>query len=165
MRLTSIERQQRVTDETIPKLEPGGNPLLCHRSQAHMYLVEAGAKRARSDERALGAPFHRLILREYPMSTVYDPQAFVDAVVEHLASTRHIYDPVDHVPETDSQYRVVCLAPRAEDAWKIAHLLGATASGRHTYTVAPAAALGGDPLGLGGSALGEEEDGSGETEA
>lgn len=99
------------------------------------------------------------------MSTVYDPQELVYAVVEHLASSRHIYDPVDHVPETDSQYRIVCLAPRAEDAWKIAHLLGATSRGPHTYTVAPAAALGGEPLDLSGSALDQEEDGSGENEA
>jgi hypothetical protein len=38
------------------------------------------------------------------------------AVVEHLASSRHIDEPVDHLPRPERQYRIVCLAARAEDA-------------------------------------------------
>jgi hypothetical protein len=78
------------------------------------------------------------------MSVVFRRDEFQVAIVEHLTSSRHIYIPVDHLPEADSQYRIVCLAARVEDAWKVAHLLAAVSSGSHTYTVCPACAVGGD---------------------
>lgn len=66
------------------------------------------------------------------------------AVVEHPASSRHIDEPVDHLPRPECQWRIVCLAARGEDVWKIAHLSGAASSGPYTYTLCPADAAGGD---------------------
>lgn len=75
------------------------------------------------------------------MNTVYSPDSLRYAVIEHLASSKHVCDPVDHPPQLQSQYRTVCLAARSEDAWKIAHLLCAVQSGPRTYTVCPAEAV------------------------
>lgn len=59
------------------------------------------------------------------MSVTFDPTTLLYAVVEYLKSTKHIYDPVDHKPEHDGQFRLVCLAPNADDAARLAHLLRA----------------------------------------
>lgn len=69
------------------------------------------------------------------MNIVFDPTTPFYAVVEHLKSTRHIYDPVDHKPEYDGQYRLVCLAPNAKDAARLAHLLRAMDDGTYWYSV------------------------------
>lgn len=78
------------------------------------------------------------------MTVINNPDSILYAVVEHLKSSRHIHDLVDHPPQTDSQYRIVCLTARAEDAWEIVHLLCAVGSGPYTYTVCPADSVGGD---------------------
>lgn len=75
------------------------------------------------------------------MNTVCSPDSLRYAVIEHLPSAKHVYDPVDHPPKQESQYGTVCIAARSEDAWKIAHLLCALQSGPHTYTVCPAEAV------------------------
>lgn len=69
------------------------------------------------------------------MSINFDSLALLYAVVEYLTSTKHIYDPVNHKPEHDGQYRLVCLAPNADDAARLAHLLRAMDDGTYWYSV------------------------------
>ena len=69
------------------------------------------------------------------MSIIFDSTALLYAVVEYLKSTKHIYDPVDHKPENDGQFRLVCLAPNADDAARLAHLLRAMDDGTYWYSV------------------------------
>ncbi len=69
------------------------------------------------------------------MSISFDPTALLYAVVEYLKSTKHLTDPVDHKPEHDGQYRLVCLAPDAEDAARLAHLLRDMDDGTHWYSI------------------------------
>jgi hypothetical protein len=69
------------------------------------------------------------------MSIAFDPTTLLYAVVEYLKSTKHIYDSVDHKPEHDGQFRLVCLAPNADDAARLAHLLRAMADGIYWYSV------------------------------
>ena len=65
------------------------------------------------------------------MSITFDPTIPLYAVVEHLKSTKHLYDSVDHKPEHDGQFRLVCLAPNADDAARMAHLLRAMDDGTY----------------------------------
>ena len=69
------------------------------------------------------------------MSVTFNPDEMMYAVVEYLKSSDHIYDPVDGQPERDGQYRLVCLAVRSDDAWKMAHLLRALNNGTYWYSV------------------------------
>jgi hypothetical protein len=69
------------------------------------------------------------------MSISFDPTTLLYAVVEYLKSTEHLYDPVNHKPEHDGQYRLVCLAPNADDAARLAHLLRAMDDGTYWYSV------------------------------
>lgn len=69
------------------------------------------------------------------MSVTFDPTTLLYAVIEHLKSSEHIFDPVDTKPEKDGQYRLVCLAVNSDDAWRIAHLLRALSDGRYWYGV------------------------------
>ncbi len=65
------------------------------------------------------------------MSITFDPGALLYAVVEYLKSTKHICEPVTHKPEHDGQYRLVCQAPNADDAARLAHLLRAMDDGTY----------------------------------
>lgn len=65
------------------------------------------------------------------VARTHDPTTLLYAVVEYLKSTKHLYDPVDHKPEQDGQYRLVCLAPSADDAARLAHLLRAMDDGTY----------------------------------
>ncbi len=69
------------------------------------------------------------------MSITFDPATLLYAVVEYLRSTKHLYDPVNDKPERDGQYRLVCLAPNADDAARLAHLLRAMDDGTYWYSV------------------------------
>jgi len=68
------------------------------------------------------------------MSITFDPTTRFYAVVEYLKSTKHIYDPVNHKPEQDSQYRLVCLAVNSDEAWRVDYILRALSDGRYWYT-------------------------------
>ena len=59
------------------------------------------------------------------MIITFDPSTLFYAIIECLKSAKHIYDPVDHKLEHQGQYRLVCLAPNADDAARLAHLLRA----------------------------------------
>lgn len=52
------------------------------------------------------------------MSIAFDPTTLLYAVVEYLKSTKHIYDSVDHKPEHDRQFRLVCLGAYAPTSTK-----------------------------------------------
>ena len=80
------------------------------------------------------------------MSVLYDATTLRYAVVEYLKRTSHIYDPVDTPPTEDSQYRIICLAPDAEEASRIAHLLSATGNGRFHYSISLEEPAGEDSL-------------------
>jgi hypothetical protein len=69
------------------------------------------------------------------MTIFYDADDVLYSVVEYLASSKHIYNPVKHLPRQDGQYRVVCFATRSEDAWKVAHLLCSVSNGSQTCNV------------------------------
>lgn len=73
------------------------------------------------------------------MSLTFTPPALLYAVVEHLQSSAHLYDPIDTKPEKEGQYRLVCLVVNADDAWRLAHLLRAlnssSSDGRYRYSV------------------------------
>jgi hypothetical protein len=75
------------------------------------------------------------------MSIPFNPGELRYAVVEYLATTHEICDPVDYRPEQETQYRIVCLAPTSEDAWKITHLLRGVQRGAYTYSVSAAEPL------------------------
>lgn len=78
------------------------------------------------------------------MNIICNCDSFLYAVIEYLASSKHIHEPVDHPPQQDSQYRVVCLATASSDAWQIAHLLNAVHNGQYTYTVCPTEVVNGN---------------------
>jgi hypothetical protein len=59
------------------------------------------------------------------MRIPFNPGELHYAVVEYLAIAREICDPIDCPPERECQYRIICLAPTSDDAWKITHLLRA----------------------------------------
>ncbi len=69
------------------------------------------------------------------MSLTFDPPTLLYAVVEHLQSSAHIYDPINTKPEKDGQYRLVGLMVNSDEAWRIAHLLRAMSDGRYTYSM------------------------------
>ncbi len=69
------------------------------------------------------------------MSVTFNPDEMMYGVVEYVKSSDHIYDPVDGKPERDGQYRLVCLAVRSDDAWKMAHLLRALNNSTYWYSV------------------------------
>lgn len=75
------------------------------------------------------------------MSLTFTPPTLLYAVLEHLQSSAHLYDPMDTKPEKDGQYRLVCLVINADDAWRLAHLLRAlnssssSSDGRYQYSV------------------------------
>ena len=69
------------------------------------------------------------------MSVTFDPTTLLYAVVEYLKSAKHIDDPVDHKPEHDRQFRLVCLVPNADEAARLAHLLRAMDDGTDWYNV------------------------------
>jgi len=69
------------------------------------------------------------------MSVTFNPDDMTNAVVEYLKSSVHLYDPVAGRPEKDGQYRLVCLAVKSEDAWRVAHLLRAIGDGTYWYSV------------------------------
>ena len=73
------------------------------------------------------------------MSVPFHPDTFAFAVVEYLDSSRHLLEVIEHAPENEQQYRLVCLAHTADEAWKIAHLLRAVCRPPLTYSVTTAA--------------------------